>query len=141
MMPETQGKSTQTGFSVTYREDGIIVYHLADVRRSTIDTWVEISHQHEAEALAENRHLRRVMDIREAGFPTPYSTIKTADLAKNSAHELRKSFAILVRDSMSGEIIRNAMRHINKWVDSTRLFTDEQDALDWLNDRLTELGE
>jgi hypothetical protein len=140
-MAEIQKNTSQPGFTITYRDDGIIIYHLLDVRRNTVDAWVQAFHENEDEALAEGRHLRCIMDIRNAGLPTPYSTAKATELAKNKSEDLPKSYAILIDDSLGAEIMSNAMRRLGKWLNNTRLFTDEQAALDWLDERLAELGE
>ncbi len=140
-MLETHKNESQTGFTVTTRKDGIIVYHVKDVRRDTIDSWLQAFQQHEEEALAANRHLRRLMDIRGAGLPTPYTITKAIEVISNDPEGLRESYAILVGDSMTSQILSSSLRHLRKWISNTSLFTDEQTALDWLDERLSELGE
>jgi hypothetical protein len=140
-MFETHKDTSRIGFTVDHREDGIIVYRMVNVRRETIDSWVQAFQQHEEEALAENRHLRRLMDIRGAGLPTPYAIAKAVEVVSNDPEGLRESYAILVGDSMTSQILSNSLRHLRKWISNTSLFTDEQTALHWLDERLAELGE
>ena len=94
------------GFTVEYRDDGIIVYRITAVRRQIVDHWVEIFKKHEEEALANQRHLRRLMDVRGAGFPTPYAIAKAVEIASNDPEGLRETYAILVGDSVANQIFR-----------------------------------
>jgi hypothetical protein len=140
-MTETQKILSQTDFTVTHRDNGIIVYRLENLRRTTLDSWSETFKKDEQTAITEKRHLRRLMDVRGVGFPTPYGITKAMENVSEDPEGLRESYAILVDNSMTAQVLSNALRHLNKWLHNTRLFTDEHTALDWLDERLAELGE
>jgi hypothetical protein len=127
-------------FTIEYHDDGLIVYRVTAVKRQVVDCWVETFKRHEEKALADQRHLRRLMDVRGAGFPTPYAMSKAVEIVSHDPEDLRESYAILVGDSATNQIFSAALGHLDKWLSNTRLFTDEQNALEWLQQRLAELG-
>ncbi len=140
-MSDTLDAKSQADFIVLYREDGIIVYRLTNLRRDTIDRWVKAFQEDKQAALQSKRHLRRLMDVRGVGFPTPYGIAQAMENVKDEPEDLRESYAMLVDNSMIAQVLSNALRHLSQWLNNMRLFTDEQAALDWLDERLAELGE
>lgn len=126
----------QHGFTWYQREDGVIVYHLADVRRVTIDMWLQTSLGHDTAYAKTNQHVCRILDIREAGWPTPYALGQINKSAHLTPKGLRESLAVLVKDSLAFQMAEVAMRRFVPHLQQTsRLFRDENAALEWLQER------
>jgi len=122
------------GFSYQIRDDGIIVYHFQDARRATIDAWLAVSVQHDAEAIAQGKHSGRLYVVSPTALPTPYSLARLTE-ADNQATSsgLRESTAILVQNKLMYQLLATFAKRLPKRAQSTiRFFYDEEEAVAWL---------
>lgn len=128
------------GFFVTYREDGIVVYRFEDASRATIDSWVEISHQHDLEYSAKGKHLRRMISIQPKVIPSPYALARAGHLESLSP-KFPESLAIIIPNNIAQTLISSFVKHLdynNKY--TVQIFRTEDEGIDWLNARRKELG-
>src|SRR5207245_1004339 len=97
--------------------------------------------QSNLEAFQANRHNRSILDFRGAGWPTPYGTAKMIQAADETPQELRESIAIMVVDSVAMQLFGLLLRKLPvRTQRAMRLFLREDDAVEWLNQRLVDLG-
>lgn len=134
-------KTKDTGFSYEIRDDGVIVYHLADLRRETVDAFVEISHNFDVEAFEAGRHSRCLLDISELSFPTPYAAKRIQQNTEATPDGLKESYAVLTPTSAIYTFARTLISRLpGAKTRSIRLFRDEREAFAWLDERLEILG-
>jgi len=131
----------EAGFSIKTRSDGIMVYHITDVRRKTIDAFFETMVQHDHEAAAEGRHLRRLFLITTSIMPSPYSVEKLNEAGRLTPKNLRESNAVIIENSLTRQILAMVINRLPVNMRSvTRIFANEDLALSWLDERLEALG-
>lgn len=136
-----QTKEQQTGFTHLIRDDGIHVYRLEDLKRETVDHFVDVSMQMDVDAYADGRHSRCLLDISTLSFPTPYAIKRIQESISATPDDLRESYAVVTPTTGIYAFARSVLSHIpNKKTDSIRLFASFDTAIDWLIDRLQELG-
>lgn len=128
------------GFFVTYREDGIIVYRFEDASRPTIDSWVEISHQHDLEYAAKGKHLRRMISIQPKVLPSPYALARAGYLESISP-QFTESLAFIIPNAIAQTLVASFVKHLDyssKY--AVQIFRTEAEGIEWLNARLKEIG-
>lgn len=135
-MEETRSQVICDGFTVEYRQDGITVYRVESMKREVADAWSATHRKHSEEGYARGEHVRRILDIRHAGVPTPYGLSKAVEAVRDDPPDLQESVAVLVSGSLGFQILTVTLNRLGKWVQNTRLFTSEEDALQWLDERL-----
>ena len=130
------------GLTVEHREDGITVLRVRDMRRTTADAMYEALREADQTCFAAGRHNRLLVDGRGAGWPTPYVAGKAIQASKETPAGLRESTAVVAAESVAVRLIDLLIRKLTPRAQQTiRLFPDEESALAWLDQRLTELGE
>jgi len=139
-MPQS-AKTKNSGFSYEIRDDGIIVYHLNDLQRETVDEYIEVSHGFDVAAYEAGRHSRCLLDISELSFPTPYAVKRIQQNTEASPDGLRESYAVLTPTSVIYTFARTVLSRLPRAKTQTiRLFHDKEGALQWLDERLEILG-
>jgi hypothetical protein len=130
------------GLTIERREDGIIVLRLRDSRRATADAMYEELRESDEKCYAAGRHNRILIDVRGAGWPTPYTAGKALQISKETPAELRVSTAVVAPESVAAHLIDILIQKLPpRTQQAIRIFHDEEDAIAWLNQRLAELGE
>lgn len=139
-MEDTQQQ--QTGFSYEMREDGILIYRLANLHRDTVDAFVEFSHEHDIQAYEAGMHSRCLLDVSNLSFPTPYAIKRIRESISTSPDGLRESYAVVTPTKPIYTFARGIMSNLpSSKTSSIHLFSSQEDALLWLTDRLQELGD
>jgi hypothetical protein len=122
------------GLTVTRREDGILVYRIRDMRRATVDATFAALHRFDIEATTQGYYLKRLIDVRGAGWPTPYALAKLIQVTNETPDELRESVAVLTTDSVAMRLIDLTLRKMPAQAKQvTRIFNTEDRALAWLH--------
>lgn len=130
------------GFTWHQRDDGIFVYHFDDMRRTTIDAWMQASLSNDYQAVEQQQHIRSIIDLRNAGWPTPYALNQVVKAAQSTPSDLRESIAVLVKDAIGYRMAELALKRFDRKLQhASRLFRDENAALAWLQERQAILGE
>ncbi|MAU10331.1 MAG: hypothetical protein CL607_10955 [Anaerolineaceae bacterium] len=133
--------SKSSGFSYDIREDGIIVYRLANLRRDTVDEFVEVSRNFDVVAYEAGRHSRCLLDISKLSFPTPYAIKRLRENTESTPDGLKESWAVLAPTSRLYTFMMTNLKGLTKSkVQPVRLFQTEEEAFAWLEQRLEELG-
>lgn len=127
--------------AVEYRDDGLIIYRFTNILRDTVDQWAQHSHAQDLKAAAENRPLARLLDVRKAGYPTPYAIGKALEISRMTPENLQEVLAILTSDRIGTRMFSSVMRHMpSRLQQSTAVFVeDETLAVDWLLNRLAQI--
>ena len=134
-------KTKNSGFSYEIRDDGIVVYYLSDLRRETVDDFVEVSHNMDIAAYESGRHSRCLLDISKLSFPTPYAVRRIQQNTEVSPDGLKESYAVLTPTSVIYTFARTVLSRLPYAKTQTiRLFHDEEEAYAWLEERLEALG-
>jgi hypothetical protein len=121
------------GLTVTRRDDGILVYRIRDMRRTTVDVTFAALHRFDIEATNAGYHLKRLIDVRGAGWPTPYALVRLIQVTNETPAELQESVAVLTSDSVAMQLIDLTLRKMPAQAKQvTRLFSTEERALAWL---------
>jgi hypothetical protein len=126
------------GFFVSYREDGIIHYHFADISRATVDTWIEISHQHDVQAMESGKHLLRMTTAHPKLIPTPYALGRISQLDATSP-KILESQAFIIANNIAYHLIGafvNRMESQTKH--AVRVCQSEEEGVAWLLSRVSE---
>lgn len=134
-------KTKDSGFSYEIRDDGIIVYRLANLRREAVDDFVEVSHNFDVAAYEAGRHSRCLLDISELSFPTPYAVKRIQQNTEASPDGLRESYAVVTPTSAIYTFARTIINRLpHAKAQPIRLFHNADEAFAWLEQRLEELG-
>jgi len=129
------------GLAIEHRPDGITIYRIRNVRRETADALYAAFAKADQEAFAENFHSRTILDLRGAGWPTPYGVTRLIKSAEETPIGLRESIAMLVSDAIAIQLVALLLHRMpTRAQNSTRLFSTEEEAIEWLEQRLLELG-
>lgn len=130
-------------FSVEYLDNGVIVYRLTSGDRATIDTLIEVGERHADEYRQSQKHLRRIIDLSKGGMPNPYAMAKARHFLQKDEQKLRYSTATLISPkNFAMALAKTALGLMSGSVKaSVRIFTDEAEALAWLETRHEALGE
>lgn len=138
-MPSTQPNAPD--FVYYQRDDGINVYVLNRPTRPAIDELFEVGTRNDDLALAANRHVRSMIDLRKI-MPTPYAGAKIVQSIASAPKNLRQSIAVITSNSITANLLRNI---VNKLSDSEKasiqLFAAPEEGLEWLEQRQAEIGE
>jgi hypothetical protein len=122
------------GLTVTRRDDGILVYRIRDMRRPTVDATFAALHRFDIEATTQGYFLKRLIDVRGAGWPTPYALAKLIEVTNKTPDELREAVAVLTADSVAMRLIDLTLRKMPAQAKQvTRIFGTEERALAWLH--------
>jgi len=117
---------------------GIHVYRFHDMKNETWDEWVK--HRREYRVTIPDEYLDlNLLDIR-CGSPTPHAAKVVANLAR-TAKRTRYLYAVLGNPGLTIELIRLIAFAAN-WSnigERVQSFTNEQDALEWLIYRATQI--
>lgn len=134
-------KTKDSGFSYEIRDDGIIIYRLANLRRNTVDEFVEVSHNFDLDAFKAGRHSRCLLDISRLTFPTPYAIKRIKQNTEATPDGLKESWAVIAPTSRIYTFMMTNMKGLPlAKVQPIRLFRNEEEALAWLIARLEDLG-
>lgn len=140
-MASQSSEVEETGFTYEIRDDGIVVYHLTDLRRDSVDQFIEVSHNFDVQAFEEGRHSRCMLDISKLKFPTPYAAKRIQQNSEATPDGLLESYAVVTPTSAIYTFARTILNHLpNAQAQSIRLFHDEASAIEWLQARLEQLG-
>jgi hypothetical protein len=126
------------GFYVTYREDGIIHYHFADMTRATVDTWIETSHQHDLQAEASGKHLLRLTTGNPKVIPTPYALGRISNLDSISP-KILESQAFILSNHIAYHLVAAFVNRLGSESKSAvRIYQSEEEGITWLLKRASE---
>ena len=127
---------TTAGFSYSRRNDGIHVFRFVDNRRETVDAWSKTLLELERETLRNHEHIRCMYYIQRIWL-TPY-VIKTAiRTARLGSDYIKSSSAILVADRFGSALFQTLLRQLPvQALQARQIFTNEDDAVKWLDERL-----
>lgn len=123
------------GLTAAQRVDDITVDQIHDVRRATAGAL------NEALRIAGRRN-RSLIDLRGAGWPTPYAPERTAQLSRETPVSLCESTAVVVSACFAAHLVDLLIRKLTPQTQQTvRGFSDLESAIAGLYQRLTELGD
>jgi|GEM_PF-2812824 len=130
-------------FRLEHRDDGILVYYIADISRYNVDAWFRVSTHHDQAAAADNAHLCRLfLATSPRMMSTPYLLSRLTEADKLTPKNLKESGALVVTDSLT---LRFAEMMLNRVLSATqqniRIFRQQDSANKWLHERITTLGE
>jgi hypothetical protein len=129
------------GLVVEHRPDGILIYRIRNVRRETADALYVAMTERDQDAYQSGRHVRSILDLRGAGWPTPYGAGKLIQSAEETPVGLRESVAVIVSDSIAMQLISLLLHRLpSRTQKVTRLFSTEEEAIEWLTQRLEQIG-
>ncbi len=122
---------------MTLDEDGFPICRVQDVRRASVDTLFGTLAKLDQEAFEAGKSRHTLIDIRYAGWPTPYAVAELIDAAKETPAGLRESIAILVApNNLAFRLVETMLSKLTKQVQkATRVFTREDEAMRWLHER------
>jgi hypothetical protein len=129
----------KAGFVVSYRDDGIIQYHFADITRATIDTWVEIAHQHDMDALASGKHLLRMNTAHPKLIPTPYA-LSRAGYLNSISPAITESQAFIMSNNIAYHLVGTFVNSMGSQLKyGIRIYRTEAEGIAWLLKRAAEI--
>lgn len=127
----------QEGLITERLPSGIIIYRVSDMRRATIDVWYAATDALDKAAYVNQAHICSIIDIRQAGWPTPYAITMANKSAQNTPTDLQESMVILVADTIGFRMAEIAVRKLtSKARHATRILRNEAEAIVWLEERL-----
>ena len=86
-------------------------------------------------------HNRSILDVSTLLMPTPYAAKRFQQLASLRPNDSRSSVAILTPSRQLYMFVRTMLSRVPQNNKShIRLFSSEEEALAWLDERLNELG-
>lgn len=133
--------SKSTGFTYEVRDDGIKIYRLTDLKRDTVEAFFEINLSMGLTTMREGHHNRSILDVSTLLMPTPYAAKRFQKLAALRPKDSRSSVAILTPSRQLYMFVRTMLSRVPQNNKShIRLFSSEEEALAWLDERLNELG-
>jgi hypothetical protein len=117
------------------REDGIVVYQLHNLSRTTIDLWVDIALEISYYHLNNNYHMR-IINILDSVYPTIYTMKKVANFVQESPKDVFSSVALVSNNSIIEVALKPIYQHIKTIRNSTIKghYTEER-TLHWLEQR------
>lgn len=126
------------GLGVTrhWEQDGtVVVYTVRKIRRDAFDLYMEAVTQvvsnWEPDALMLSIH-----DFSDIAWVPPYAQQRGIDLVKRAKHLTNKNTAFVLKDNFVGNLSRAFIgTQIQRWLDHTRIFTDIEEAREWLEVR------
>lgn len=130
----------QWGLTFYVRADGTDMYIFEDMRSETINAWSQIAIQRDLAAVAENRQLLCLYDLRGCTFG-PYAALQAYETIQQTPSSLRQSIAVLIDNNASLRVMQGIIRRLTKpnLQQSILLFTDPANAELWLNKRRIEM--
>ena len=133
--------SKSTGFTYEVRDDGIKIYRLTDLKRDTVEAFFEINLSMGLTTMREGHHNRSILDVSTLLMPTPYAAKRFQKLAALRPKDSRSSVAILTPSRQLYMFVRTMLSRVPQNNKShIRLFSSQEEALAWLDERLNELG-
>lgn len=127
----------QEGLITERLPSGIFIYRASNMKRATIDVWYAAVSAHDTLAYANRAHICSIIDIRQAGWPTPYAITMANKSAQNTPPDLEESMVVLVADTIGFRMVEIMVRKLtSKARHATRIMRDETDAIEWLQERI-----
>lgn len=127
----------QEGLTTERLPSGIIIYRVSDMRRATVDVWYAATDALDKAAYSNQAHICSIIDIRQAGWPTPYAITMANKSAQNTPTDLQESMVILVADTIGFRMAEIAVRKLtSKARHATRIMRNEVEAIAWLQERI-----
>lgn len=141
-VPIIRTETISEAFTIEYHTDGIVAYRVTNNSSKTLELLLSVGDKQAQSALEANQHLRRIIDLRRAGIPNPLALGKAQKLLQRPDSALRYSTAVLINgQSAVMQMARMAFSQMsNQKKESARVFTDENEARQWLIQRLQEMG-
>jgi len=129
------------GFSFEMRSDGVLVYHVADVRRETVDVMYAAIVHDDQDAADAGRHMLRLVVVAPGIIPTPYALAQVIAADRRTPPNLRESNAVIVGSGVAYQLMAVFVNRLpQKLRSATQVFHDEESALRWLGERARMLG-
>ncbi|MCA9893948.1 MAG: hypothetical protein KC615_13260 [Anaerolineae bacterium] len=133
--------SDVVGCTFELTDDNVAIFRFADLKRESVDLFVDTLKQLVKERDAEQAHSRTLVDAYQLSMPTPYAAKRFQELVKDKPETLKSSVAIITSSRMVNTFVqaifsrmpRNKHSHLH-------LFDTEEAALAWLDERLQEVG-
>ncbi len=108
--------------------------------RSTAEGWAAQSRINDAKAFAAGKHILSLYDIRGHWVISPYFVASAMNESQHTSPDLFESIAI-IGDRLTITIIGGVVRRLTpKGRQSVALFTQEDEALRWLDERVKMFG-
>jgi hypothetical protein len=134
-------ETTETGFHYAMREDGIVVYHVEDLKIATVDHFTETVKAMDQQCYAAGRHARSVIDISQLAYVSPYAIRRVREMVLATPDDLTESVAVITPTSMIYTFVSVALRNLPvARTSGVRFFATQEDAMIWLEERLYQLG-
>jgi hypothetical protein len=133
----TSTLSQTAGLTVDQHADGFLVFRVRDVTRKTVDAVFDAFQKYDREAFEAGLARRTLVDMRQAGWPTPYAVMRMVQSARETPRGLRESVAVVVgHDRMAFRLLERLLSRLTTHAQqSTRLFINEEEAINWLRRR------
>lgn len=130
----------QWGLTFYVRADETDMYIFEDTRSDTINAWSQIAIQRDLAAVAENRHLVCLYDLRGCAFG-PYAALQAYETIQQTPSTVHQSIAVLIDDNAIMRAMQSIIRRLTKpnLQQSILLFTDPTNAELWLSQRRVEM--
>lgn len=141
MVTEQQTQIKQFGMTRTVRNDGVIAFQLVDLRRDTVDVFIDALRIADEVGVENDAHMRTLLDVSQLNMPTPYALKRIQEAVASTPTNLRESIAIVTPTTSLYTFARTLMNSISHDKRSAfRLFKSEAEALAWLDERHNSLG-
>ena|SRR5690349_6960080 len=133
----TSTLSQSAGLTIELYADGFLIFRIRDVTRNTADAVFDAYQKYDREAYEAGLSRRTLVDMRGAGWPTPYAVKRMIQASKETPAGLRESTAVLVgNDRMALRLMERLLSRLTRQSQqSARLFTSEEEAIRWLRGR------
>lgn len=123
-------------FTLEVHSRDAYLYRLSALNQETFDQFLDITQQHFEIARVGGRHLYRLLDITQAGYPTPYASAQLIALATQTPDDYAHTFAVLVGSGHAMQLVEILVRRFPKSQQQhVRVFAHEGVAWDWLAHR------
>jgi hypothetical protein len=130
--------------TVTVLESGIIIYRLGTFNFATVEAWITQGLADDQVALAQGLPRCSLIDISQAGYPTPYFLRRVTEATKLTPPGLPEAFAVVTANSGVLALIPHLMTLLPiKYQQDTRFFAANQqaEAITWLEARYRQFAE
>ncbi|MCA9890214.1 MAG: hypothetical protein KC546_17665 [Anaerolineae bacterium] len=129
------------GLTFYVRADGTEIYIFEGTRSDTINAWSQISIERDLAAVAEDRHLVCLYDLRGCAL-SPYAALQGYETIQQTPSAVRQSIAVITDNNAILRAMQSIVRRLTKpnLQQSILLFNDNASAEDWLNQRRAEIG-
>jgi hypothetical protein len=124
------GEIINEGLSYEVTPSGIVIYQVANLHNTTLESLLKVFRAQELDALESKRHLRQLINVQHSGYPTPYFTAKIVELFNGTTRNLSRAYALVAPHILTAQLAR--LIHPNA---SLKIFTDHHEALAWLENQ------